>query len=247
MVSRINSVHKIVQCPALDLHYPMTCQKIPATVVFWGEVTRAGRGTYRGTVSHPRLRPFVVELGATTGRSRKSLASEILDVESWGSWCFNGNWELGGFSTQPRFNLHRFKTTLGSFSLPKICNPQFVAYPVCWPKTTMITPLKFKMGTPICDTSKEVSFPDPIFWHPIPSISRAYPGKLKKWWSLENPRLLRKNHLHYGFMMKTLILFFLATLAATFGPWKLWWFTGAKLHLVPLGHNPITIFQEHPA
>lgn len=22
-------------------------------------------------------------------------------VESWGSWCFNGNWELGGFSTQP--------------------------------------------------------------------------------------------------------------------------------------------------
>ena len=40
---------------------------------------------------------------------------KFLDVESWGSWCFNGNWELGGFSTQPRFNLHRFKTTLGSF------------------------------------------------------------------------------------------------------------------------------------
>jgi len=33
MVSRINSVNKNVQCPALDLHYPMTCQKIPGTVV----------------------------------------------------------------------------------------------------------------------------------------------------------------------------------------------------------------------
>lgn len=37
MVSRINSVNKNVQCPALDLHYPMTCQKIPGTVVFWGK------------------------------------------------------------------------------------------------------------------------------------------------------------------------------------------------------------------
>ena len=82
---------------------------------FLGEVTRAGRGTDRGTVELWNRGTWVTLAFAPSWLNWEPPPGGVervwprKGVESWGSWCFNGNWERGGFSTQPT-NLHRFKT-----------------------------------------------------------------------------------------------------------------------------------------